>query len=87
MQMLAPQVAKAKGFDVHDYRDVIRRLKRDTIPDDRLEPHYAEVNARARGDHPPRAHRHAAGASDGDAPGVGGRVGGAARRRTCSRRR
>ncbi len=44
MRMLAPRVAEAKGFDVRDYPDVIRRLKRDAIPDDRLEAHYAGVN-------------------------------------------
>lgn len=44
MQMLAPRVAEAKGFDVRDYPEVIRRLKRDTIPNDGLEAHYAGVN-------------------------------------------
>lgn len=44
MQMLAPRVAEAKGIDARDYRDVLRTLKRDTIPNARLEAHYATVN-------------------------------------------
>lgn len=44
MQMLAPRVAAAKGIDARDYRDVLRALKRETIPDARLEAHYATVN-------------------------------------------
>jgi hypothetical protein len=44
MQMLAPRVAEAKGIAARDYRDVLRALKRDTIPDARLESHYATVN-------------------------------------------
>lgn len=44
MQMLAPRVAEAKGIAARDYRDVLRALKRDTIPDAELEAHYATVN-------------------------------------------
>lgn len=43
MQQLAPQVAKAKGIDASDYRDVIRALKRHTIPNDQLEARYRTV--------------------------------------------
>lgn len=43
MQQLAPLVAKAKGIDATDYRDVIRALKKDTIPNDKLEARYREV--------------------------------------------
>jgi Bacterial protein of unknown function (DUF885) len=48
MQALAPQVAKAKGLklkggDASDYRDVIRALKKDTIPNDQLEARYRTV--------------------------------------------
>ena len=43
LQQLAPQVAKAKGIDATDYRDVIRALKRDTIPNDQLESRYRTV--------------------------------------------
>lgn len=43
MQQLAPLVAKAKGIDATDYRDVIRALKKDTIPNDQLEARYREV--------------------------------------------
>jgi uncharacterized protein (DUF885 family) len=43
MQQLAPIVAKAKGIDATDYRDVIRALKKDTIPNDKLEARYREV--------------------------------------------
>jgi hypothetical protein len=45
MQALAPVVAKAKGLDVTDYRDVIRALKKDSIPNDRLEARYKEINS------------------------------------------
>ncbi len=51
MAALAPVVARAGSMDTAgspdapDYRAVIRRLKRDTIPDDRLEARYADVNA------------------------------------------
>jgi hypothetical protein len=44
MQQLAPVVAKAKGIDATDYRDVIRALKKETIPNDRLEAVYKDVN-------------------------------------------
>jgi len=43
MQALAPQVAKARGIDATDYRDVIRALKKDTIPNDQLEARYRVV--------------------------------------------
>jgi hypothetical protein len=43
MQRLAPLVAKQKGFAETDYRGVIRALKRETIPNDRLEARYREV--------------------------------------------
>ena len=43
MQQLAPLVAKAKGIDATDYRTVIRALKKDTIPNDKLEARYREV--------------------------------------------
>lgn len=43
MALLAPLVAKDKGFADDDYRSVIRALKRETIPDDRLEARYREV--------------------------------------------
>ncbi|MEO6104439.1 MAG: DUF885 domain-containing protein [Pseudoxanthomonas sp.] len=44
MQALAPQVAREKGFKAsNDYREVIRELKRDTIPNDQLEARYRET--------------------------------------------
>jgi len=43
MQQIAPLVAKQKGIDAGDYRDVIRALKRDRIPDDQLETRYRAV--------------------------------------------
>jgi uncharacterized protein (DUF885 family) len=43
MQRLAPLVAKEKGIAANDYRDVIRALKKDSIPNDRLETHYRDV--------------------------------------------
>jgi uncharacterized protein (DUF885 family) len=44
MQQIAPLVAKEKGIDATDYRDVIRALKKGTIPNDQLEKTYADVN-------------------------------------------
>ena len=46
MQALAPIVAKAKGIDATDYRDVIRALKKEVIPNDQLEASYKEVNTK-----------------------------------------
>jgi hypothetical protein len=45
MQALAPLVAKARGFDATDYRDVIRLLKKEQLDRERIEPHYREVIA------------------------------------------
>lgn len=44
MQALAPVVAKAKGIDATDYRDVIRALKKDRIANDQLEARYKDIN-------------------------------------------
>ena len=43
MQQIAPLVAKEKGLKSSDYRAVIRELKEDTIPNDRLEAEYRKV--------------------------------------------
>ncbi|WP_257458388.1 DUF885 domain-containing protein [Archangium lipolyticum] len=43
MQVLAPLVAKARGLDATDYRDVIRLLKKEQLDRDRIEGHYREV--------------------------------------------
>lgn len=43
MQQLAPLVAKEKNLAASDYRDVIRALKRDRIPDDQLEARYRAI--------------------------------------------
>ncbi|WP_454828281.1 DUF885 domain-containing protein [Pseudoxanthomonas wuyuanensis] len=43
MQQIAPLVAKAKGIDARDYRQVIRGLKRSRIANDQLETHYRGV--------------------------------------------
>jgi hypothetical protein len=40
MQTLAALVATQRGFPSSDYRDVLERLKQDTIPDDALIPTY-----------------------------------------------
>ena len=45
MQALAPLVAKAKGIDATDYRDVIRALKKDRIGNDQLETRYKQINS------------------------------------------
>lgn len=42
MQAMAPQVAKQAGLQATDYRDVIRRLKKDQIVGDAILPHYQE---------------------------------------------
>jgi uncharacterized protein (DUF885 family) len=44
MQALAPVVAQARGLKPGDYRDVIRQLKTQTIPNDKLEASYKDVN-------------------------------------------
>ncbi len=43
MQQLAPLVAKAKGIEASDYRDVIKALKKDSIPNDQLETYYRDI--------------------------------------------
>lgn len=43
MQQIAPLVAKAHGWSETDYVDVIRRLKKSPIPDDKIEAHYRTV--------------------------------------------
>jgi uncharacterized protein (DUF885 family) len=43
MERMAPLVAAQKGFDARDYRGVIRALKREKIPNDRLQARYREV--------------------------------------------
>jgi hypothetical protein len=44
MQALAPVVAQARGLKPGDYRSVIRQLKTQTIPNEKLEASYKEVN-------------------------------------------
>ncbi len=44
MIALAPRVAAEKGLKPGSYVDVIRQLKKETIPNDRIEASYAEVN-------------------------------------------
>lgn len=43
MQQLAPLVAKAKGIDATDYRDVIKALKKHSIANDQLETFYRGI--------------------------------------------
>ncbi|MEP6634962.1 MAG: DUF885 family protein, partial [Luteimonas sp.] len=43
MQEIAPLVAKQKNIAAIDYRDVIRALKKDSIPNDKLEAAYRTV--------------------------------------------
>jgi hypothetical protein len=43
MRALAPLVARQSGLTASDYRDVIRELKKNQIPRDRIEPTYREV--------------------------------------------
>jgi uncharacterized protein (DUF885 family) len=42
MQALAPLVAKEKGLDITDYRELIRALKREQLGADEIEPFYRE---------------------------------------------
>lgn len=44
MQALAPVVAQARGLKPGDYRSVIRQLKTQTIPNDKLESSYRDIN-------------------------------------------
>ena len=43
MQQMAPLVARAKGLQATDYREVLKALKRETIPNDQLEARYRVV--------------------------------------------
>jgi uncharacterized protein (DUF885 family) len=43
MEAMAPLVAKARGFQVTDYRDVLRALKKEQLGRDRIEGHYRKV--------------------------------------------
>ncbi len=43
LQRMAPLVAQSRGLEATDYRDVLRALKRDRIPDEALEAHYRTV--------------------------------------------
>jgi hypothetical protein len=43
MRAIAPLAAKEHKLNVTDYRDVIRALKKDQIPRDKIEPTYHEV--------------------------------------------
>ncbi len=43
VQALAPQVAAKYGFAATDYPSVLAELKKRTIPNERMEAHYAEV--------------------------------------------
>jgi len=40
MNALTPQIAKQKGFQAKDYRDVIRALKQEQLPTAQVLPHY-----------------------------------------------
>ncbi|MEP0918677.1 DUF885 domain-containing protein [Leptolyngbya sp. DQ-M1] len=40
MNVLAPQIARQKGFQAKDYGDVIRALKQEQLPSDQILPHY-----------------------------------------------
>lgn len=43
MQQLAPLVAKAKGIEATDYREVIKALKKNSIANDKLETYYRGI--------------------------------------------
>jgi uncharacterized protein (DUF885 family) len=46
MQAIAPLVAKDHHLEVTDYRDVIRALKKEQMPRDKIEPAYHDVIAK-----------------------------------------
>jgi hypothetical protein len=43
MQALAPVVAREKGLEIDDYRELIRALKREALATEELEPFYRET--------------------------------------------
>jgi len=43
MQQLAPRVAKEKGLQGSDYREVIAALKQPQFTAEQIEPHYRNV--------------------------------------------
>lgn len=45
MEALAPQIAEKNGWAETDYKSVMRRLKQNTIPNDKIEEFYRGVNA------------------------------------------
>ncbi len=49
MQALAPEVAKAKGYSVTDYRDVIRTLRKEQLVGEAILPHYQKRLAEIEG--------------------------------------
>ena len=46
MQAIAPLIAKQHNLTVTDYRDVIRALKKEQMPKDKIEPAYHDVIAK-----------------------------------------
>lgn len=40
MNALVPQIAKQRGIQAKDYRDIIRALKQEQLPSDQILPHY-----------------------------------------------
>jgi uncharacterized protein (DUF885 family) len=46
MQAIAPQIAKDHHLEVTDYRDVIRALKKEQMPREKVEPAYHDVIAK-----------------------------------------
>jgi uncharacterized protein (DUF885 family) len=49
MQLLAPAVAKAEGFQASDYRDVIKQLKRQQLGRGDIMPYYHDVLGKIEG--------------------------------------
>ena len=87
LDSLARQVSKAKGFPSSDYRDVIRELKKDQVPNDQLLSKVSRHPRAARGRHPARACRDAPEPTRRDPARDGGRIcrtAGAARRCTAA---
>ena len=49
MQLLAPAVAKAEGFQASDYRDIIKQLKRQQLGRGDIMPYYHDVLGKIEG--------------------------------------
>ena len=66
MDAVARTVAAERHYKSANYRDVLRELKKERVPADKVLELYTSAPREDRRDHPPRAHHHTAGARGGD---------------------